>query len=85
MLREFVVNLLGTEVGADDVLRQAWARLEAMETLPPRKNAKLMMLTLAEQEAGQLRQKTTLEPAPLPAAPVDDPGERQPGSGDLGG
>jgi len=34
VLREFVVNWLGTEDGADEVLRRVWARFDTV-SLPP--------------------------------------------------
>jgi hypothetical protein len=80
VLRELVVKLLGTEEGADEVLRRAWARLEAMQ-LPLGRDAKTMLLTLAEREAWKSRQKTP-EPVPMPAvtggrsAAPADPGTR---------
>ena len=52
MLREFVVKLLGTEEGADEVLRRAWERLEAM-TLPHGQDARATLLLLAESEVSE--------------------------------
>jgi len=77
MLREFVIRRLGTEQGADEILRRAWARLEAM-TLPLGTTSLTMLFTLAEREI-QASEKA----APLPPAAVDQPaGERQPGAVD---
>ena len=50
MLREVVIKLLGTEEGANEVLRRAWERLEAM-TLPPSQDARATLIVLAESEA----------------------------------
>jgi hypothetical protein len=65
VLREFVVNVLGTEDGADEVLRRAWRRLETM-TLPLGTAASTMMFTLTEQEARELRQTRQPPATPTP-------------------
>jgi len=64
VLREFVVKLLGTEEGADEVLRRAWVRLEGMEKLPLGTDSKTMLFTLAEREVQGMRQNGP-EPAPM--------------------
>ena len=65
MLREFVVKLLGTEAGADEVLRRAWVRLEGVKKLPLGTDSKTMLFTLAEREVERMRQ-TAPEPALTP-------------------
>jgi hypothetical protein len=72
VLREFVVNVLGTEDGADEVLRRAWRRLEAM-TLPLGTAASTMMYTLAEGEARELRQTRQPPATPIPGDEQDGP------------
>jgi hypothetical protein len=82
VLREFVVNLLGTEDGADEALRRAWARLEEMK-LPRGTDAKTMLITLAESEVWrELRQKAP-KPVPMPATSNGSPTDPQsrPGHG----
>ena len=56
MLREFVVNWLGTEDGADDVLRRAWARFEKMR-LSRGADYRAVLLRLAEKAGQELRRK----------------------------
>jgi len=67
MLREFVVKSLGTEEGADEVLRRAWERFEAM-TLPPGQDPTATLLVLAESEVWKSKGKA---PAPTPPAKSD--------------
>lgn len=78
MLRELVVDLLGTEDGADEVLQRAWARLEAMQ-LPLGRDSLTMLLTLAEREVRRKLHQTAPEPAPMPSTTV--PGSKQSGDG----
>ena len=56
MLREFVVDWLGTEDGADEVLRRAWGRFDKMN-LPPGADYRAVFLRLIEKTAHELRRK----------------------------
>ena len=53
VLREFVVNWLGAEDGADEVLRRPWARHEAA----PGADYRAVFLRLIEKAAHELRRK----------------------------
>ena len=71
MLREVVIKLLGTEEGANEVLRRAWERLEAM-TLPPSQDARATLIVLAESEAWKLKRKASAPKTPPAKSDQDD-------------
>jgi hypothetical protein len=71
MLREFVIKLLGSEKGADEVLRRAWDRLEAMP-LPPGQDSRATLLVLAESEVRKLKGETSAPKTPPAKSDQDD-------------